>query len=228
MSEKKMRVPMLDIYRRSPFQGLLSHARKICECLEELKDGIHAYIDEDFKTAEKHFKKVQELEHEADIIKGNTRNHLPRFIFMPVDRSDFLILLNEDDAVLDHAEDVAVLMKMRPTRIPEDLKGDFRKLADTIVMTGLAMEKVVCHMTDLLETSFVEKEREQTKELIKMVHDLEYKCDRLQEKVTRHLLNDPEIDPITVLHLMKVVERMGQVADSSENAADRIRVMMGK
>lgn len=225
--KERMRAPIGQIYRRSPFNGLLEHAAKIKECLQEMNRGIHAYVDGDFETAEEHFANVSKLESQADKIKANTRNHLPRFIFMPVDRGDFINLLREDDAVLDKAEDVAVLMRMRRTEIPEPMRDEFKGLADMIVETGETMEKVVGQMANLLETSFSEREREKTKVLIHKVHENEYKCDRYQETLTRHILNT-EMDPVGVYHLMKVVERMGEIADKAENAADRVRVMMGK
>jgi uncharacterized protein Yka (UPF0111/DUF47 family) len=40
-------------------------------------------------------KKVSEIEHEADIIKGNIRNHLPSSILIPVDKGRFLWALRE-------------------------------------------------------------------------------------------------------------------------------------
>ncbi len=223
-----VRVPVVQMYRKSPFEGLLKHSSTIKECLEALQAGIGHYLDGEYEAAEEHFTRVIELEHEADKIKANTRNHLPRFIFMPVDRGDFLLLLREADSVLDYAEDVAVLLKMRRSKMPEHLKGEFRELAAQIVETGIAMEAVVEQLRYLLETSFAERERKRTKELIYRVHEMEYSCDQRQAHITKHLLNDPEMDPITVLHLMKVVDRMGGVADAAENSADRVRVMMAK
>ena len=225
--KERMRAPIGQIYRKSPFDGLLRHAAKIKECLKEMNSGVHAYVDGDFEAAEAHFERVSTLESEADKIKSNTRNHMPRFIFMPVDRGDFINLLREDDAVLDKAEDVAVLLRMRRTEIPDGMKDEFKGLSDMIVLTGETMERVVQQMANLLQTSFSEREREKTKKLIHKVHENEYKCDRYQERLTRHLLNS-DMDPIGVFHLMKVVERMGEIADKAENASDRVRVMMGK
>lgn len=223
----RMRVPIVQTYRRSPFEGLLNHASKIKECLEAMQKGVELYVDGDYEGAERYFTQVVRLESEADRIKANTRNHLPRFIFMPVNRGDFLTLLREDDSVLDHAEDVAVLLRMRATEIPEGMRDEFKEFAARIVETGEAMEQVIEQLRNLLETSFSEPERKRAKDLIYNVHHHEYHCDRYQERLTRHLLNSG-MDPISILHLMKVVEQMGEIADSAENAADRVRVMMGK
>ena len=44
-------------------------------------------------------RQISKQEHEADIIKNEIRNHLPKSIFLPVSRSDTLSFLKEQDAI---------------------------------------------------------------------------------------------------------------------------------
>jgi len=228
MTPERIRAPILQTIRKSPFSGLVMHSQRVKECIEEYQLAVKYYVDEDYKSFKKHSTKVSKIEHKADLLKGNIRNHLPKFIFMPVDKGDFLMLLKESDAILDHAEDVVKLMEMRKSKVPDELKDDFTALTDKIVETVDNYENAMDNFKTLLETSFGAKIRDETKKLIHAVHHCEYESDKIEQEISKKLFNAKDLDPITTIHLLKIVDRMGDIADHAENAADRIRAMMAK
>lgn len=226
---KHMRMPVANTLRKSPFEGLYLHAEKVKECIATLDEALRAYCDEDYDNFHIQSKKVIELEGEADQIKGNIRNHLPRFIFMPVDKADFLMLLREEDQILDYAEDTAIWLDFRHTPIPDSIKGDFMAHADKVVECVEVLQKVMQNVRDLLETSFSRKEREQTKKLIHEIHKKEYEADLLERDLTKKIFAlETELDPVSIFHLVKVVDIIAQIANHAENAGDRIRAMIAK
>ena len=81
--------------RKSPFDLLLEHMCKVRECVDLLGEGLVKYYKGDYKDFPKLTKHVSKIEHDADLIKGNIRNHLPTWIFMPVDKGRFLWALRE-------------------------------------------------------------------------------------------------------------------------------------
>ena len=106
MEKKKnhFRAPVADTLRRkSPFGQLLDHMEKIKECINILGNGLIKYYKGDYKDFSELAENVSKLEHEADIIKRNLRNHLPSSLFMPVDKGKFMWALREQDKILDHA-----------------------------------------------------------------------------------------------------------------------------
>jgi predicted phosphate transport protein (TIGR00153 family) len=226
---KHMRVPVANTFRKSPFEGLYRHSEKVKECIATLAEALRAYCNEDYDEFHRLSKRVVELEGEADQIKGNIRNHLPRFIFMPVDKADFLMLLREEDQILDYAEDTAIWLDFRHTPIPESIKKDFMIHADKVVECVDVLQKVMQNVRDLLETSFSRKEREQTKKLIHEIHKKEYEADLLERDLTKKIFAlEKELDPVSIFHLVKVVDIIAQIANHAENAGDRIRAMIAK
>ncbi|UCG67957.1 MAG: TIGR00153 family protein [Thermoplasmata archaeon] len=226
---KHVRIPVANTLRRSPFEGLYLHAEKVKECIATLDEALRAYCEGNYDDFKALTKKVAELEGEADQIKGNIRNHLPRFIFMPVDKADFLMLLREEDQILDYAEDTAVWLDFRRTPIPESIKDDFMAHADKVVECVEILQKAMENVRDLLETSFSRKEREQTKKLIHEIHKKEYEADLLERELTKKIFAlEKELDPISIFHLVKVVDIIAQIANHAENAGDRIRAMIAK
>ena len=173
--------------------------------------------------------KVAIYEHEADLIKGNIRNHLPTTLFMPVDKGKFLWALREQDKIIDHAERLVLMLDMRHTKIPKSLQKDFIEHIELVKKTVLAIEKAVENIKDLIETSFVKKEREQTKEFIHKVHQDENEADKKKYEITRGIYKlEKKLDPMDTYHLLKIVDWVDDIADHAENVGDWLRSMIAK
>ena len=224
------RAPVQETFRRkSPFNQLLEHMEKVRECIDLLGDGIIRYYKGDYKDFSEISKKVSKIEHEADLIKGNLRNHLPSSLFMPVDKGKFLWALREQDAILDHAENLAHMLDMRHTKIPKELQPVFIDHAKLVVKTVKAMEDAVSNIRDLVESSFVKREREQTKQYIYKVHEMEYKADKKKYDLTKGIYSmEKKLDPMDVYHLLKIADWVDDIADHAENVADWLRAMIAK
>ena len=231
MKEKNhFRAPVADTFRRkSPFGQLLEHMEKVRECTDILGKGLIKYYKGDYKGFSDLAKKVSELEHEADMIKRNLRNHLPTSLFMPVDKGKFMWALREQDKILDHAENLVRMLDMRRTKIPKELQDVFIDHAKLVMKTVEAMQDAVGNIKDLVETSFVKREREQTKKFIYSVHELEWKADQKKYEMTKGIYKlEKKLDPMDVYHLLKIADWVDDIADHAENVADWLRAMIAK
>ena len=228
--KERYRTPVVDTFRRkSPFGQLLEHMCKVKECICILGEGLEKYYKGDFKDFSKLSEEVSKIEHEADLIKSNIRNHLPTHLLMPVDKGKFMWALREQDAILDHAENLAIMLDMRHTKIPKKLQKVFIEHAKHVVKTVEAMEDAVSNLCDLIETSFVKREREQTKEFIYKVHEYEYKADQKKYEMTKGIYKlEKKLNPMDVYHLLKIADWVDDIADHAENVADWLRAMIAK
>ncbi len=228
--ENHFRAPIKDTLRKkSPFNQLLVHMGKVRECIDILGEGLINYYKGDYKDFTEIAKKVSKIEHEADLIKSNIRNHLPKHLFMPVDKGKFMWALREQDAILDHAENLVIMLDMRHTKIPKKLQSLFIDHVKLVVDTVHAMEDAVCNIRDLIETSFVKREREQTKEFIYKVHEIEYIADIKKYDMTKGIYSlEKKLDPMDVYHLLKIADWVDDIADHAENVADWLRAMIAK
>jgi len=221
-----MRMPVFRTFTRSPFDGLLKHATKVKQCTAALQQAMEAYCKGKYKEFKELADKVSELEEEADWIKGNIRNHLPRGIWMPVDKADFLMALKEQDAILDFAEDAVIWLSFRRTPIPPDLRERFldhlSKVVDTVTILEQVMEDV-----KLLVTSPRRRERELCKKRLREVHHKEWEADQVERRLALDLFNN-DLDPVSLFHLLKVVDLIGDIANHAENVGDRVRAMLAR
>jgi predicted phosphate transport protein (TIGR00153 family) len=224
------RAPLSETYRRkSPFDQLVNHMIKVRECIDLLRDGIINYYKGKYKGFSELAEKISTIEHEADIIKGNIRNHLPNSLLMPVDKGKFLWALREQDAILDHAENLVQMLDMRHTKIPKELQGLFIEHVNLVAETVLAMEKAVENIKDLIEASFIKKERDETKEYIHKVHEVEYKADKKKYDLTKKIYEmEKTLKPMDEYHLLKIADWVDDIADHAENVADWLRSMIAR
>jgi predicted phosphate transport protein (TIGR00153 family) len=221
------RIPILRALRVSPFDKLLEHAQKVKECITVLRDCLTSYCEGDYKKSEKLSQKVIELEHEADLIKGNITAHLPKGILLPVDTGVFLRLLNEQDAILDFAEDTVVWLHFRKTKVPNNIKEELLKHLYKVLECIEAFERTVIHVKEIISFAASKQLREKMKETVKEVHRKEWEDDQIERELARKIFNLP-IDPLSVYHLLRLTDLIGKIASHAENAADRIRTMMAR
>jgi predicted phosphate transport protein (TIGR00153 family) len=199
------------------------------KCIDLLGDGLVDYYKGNYKNISKLAEKVSKIEHKADLIKSNIRNHLPSSLFMPVDKGKFMLALKEQDCILDHADNLVRMLDMRHTKIPKNLQKDFIEHSKRVMKTVGAMQDAVGNIKDLVETSFVKRERDQTKEFIYKVHKLEYEADLKKYEITKGIYKmENKLKPMDVYHLIKIADWVDDIADHAENVADWLRAMIAK
>lgn len=221
MGAKYRRSSLEETFFESPFDGLRKHSLIIKRAIKELKIGVNDYIDGDYEKAEEHFEKVSKLEHKADKVKIHIRENLPSFIFMPITRDDFMTLLRESDSILDHAEDVAVLLPMREEPVPDFISEELKEFLSKVFETVEDLEKLMDTFSELLESSFGKKSKEEARFFQEKISHSEWEADKIEKKIAKKLFNY-DAKPLEAVHLLKVIDRMDSIADHSENVADMI------
>lgn len=220
-----IRIPLLDALRKSPFDGLTEHAARVKECIKIWKQAVSAYIEKNYNEFDKLSKKVQKLEHEADLIKGNINAHLPKGIRMPVYKSDFMLCLKEQDSILDFAEDTVIWLSFKKVDL-EPVKDDLLELLQKITETVETLEKVALNIQAFF-TGWKKTKRAEMKELLKQVHTQEWESDRLEKKLSKKIFNS-DYEAIDIYYISKLISLIADIANHAENGGDKIRAMIAK
>ncbi|MCB1871680.1 MAG: DUF47 family protein, partial [Gammaproteobacteria bacterium] len=90
--------PISAMFGKSPFKAMQKHMRIVDECVAEVPGLFQALVDNDAALISQK-DKIFEKEEAADELKNTLRHHLPKSIFMPVDRRDLLELLDMQDSI---------------------------------------------------------------------------------------------------------------------------------
>ena len=91
--------PFLQMFARSPFKPMQEHIAKAQECAIELVPFFEAVMADDWDKAKIIQQKIAVLEGDADAMKKEIRQNLPKSIFLPVPRTDLLEVLRMQDRV---------------------------------------------------------------------------------------------------------------------------------
>ena len=113
---QKSTIPML--FGKSPFKALQTHMREVVDCARDVRPLIQALADSDQAEVDKIKNRIFGHEAKADEIKNELRLHLPKSLFMPVDRRDLLEILHLQDTIANRAQDIAGLLFERKMTIP--------------------------------------------------------------------------------------------------------------
>ncbi len=223
-----MRAPLKELIRRSPFEGLLHHGEKVLEGIRLLKDVLSLYDKGEVEKAEPLIEKIYEIEREADYIKGNIRNHLHKYIWLPVDKGDLLTCLKELDAVIDCAQDICVWLTLCEEKIPKLIQDKLFELLERDIETVELTIKALKLGIEYLRHPFLKRKlRKEVKEILKEVHDKEDETDLIEREIGKTIFK-AKLDPRATFVFLHLNVLLGRIADHAANAGDQIRVMIAR
>ena len=217
------------LFGKSPFGPLTQHAQRVRETVILIPPLFDAFLAGNHEQTRQIYEQISKLEHKADIIKADIRDHLPKSLMMPVDRGDVLLFLKEQDKLADRAEDLGVLLTMRPTPAPAVLHDSVRALVSSVLEAAEGWFSLAVDLPELEDASFAAHEVARVMEQIRTISNLEWEADKRQaEAGTALFQHERELDAVSVVLWMRIHRVLGSVADHAENTADLLRVMLAK
>jgi predicted phosphate transport protein (TIGR00153 family) len=221
---------MLNIARlfgKSPFAALQGHMKKVALCIERLSDIFNAFSKMDMEKIEKLVADLSRMEHEADLTKNDIRNHLSKSLFLPIDRAHFLEILSVQDSIADKAEDVGVLLTLKPLDSFRDFHANLIAFFRTNELVFLDAKQIIEEIDELLESSFGGLEAEKVKAMVENTAAREHEANKMQKQLMKQLFTHGETLSVPIFNLwMRLIEEIGAIAHLSERLANRIRMIL--
>lgn len=215
-----------DLFGVSPFKLIVNHARKIHECVNLVRPIADAIIKGDMDALRDLHKKMSDTEYQADMIKDEIREKMPRRIMLPVNRDDLFNLVRQLDRMADDAEDFAVVATFRKLDMPESIRTKFLALADKVIQTSEALLNIAEDMAELQREAF---QGDKAHEVLNKIHyacRLEWESDKLSRDLARAYYSIEGMDPVTIMILDKLSNALAWIADSAENVGKNLRLMI--
>lgn len=218
-----------ELFAKSPFGPLVEHTKKVHECVEMIRPLMEALVNEDYDEIRRLQDRISKLEYEADTIKHNVRDHLPRRYFMPVDRVDLAGFISSQDNIADKTEDFAVILTLRKTKLHPDVMDKFFEFVDQIFQVTGTLLTAAIELNNLAEASFSGAEAKVVLSLLKGLNEEEWKADRMARSLSKDVYSlEKQLDPITIIFYEKMILTLGAIANEAENAGDMLRTMILK
>jgi len=195
----------------------LDHFARVSEALNHLRDLIVSYLqnNNNFKQSSL---LIHQSENEADKVKQAIEAKLYAGAFLPINRGDYIMLAEFIDRIANQAETTANLIVLTRPEIPNFLNNDLIELLDRGIASFDAFKSA-------LET--MDKDIDQVKDAIIRVTAFETEADRIEWETIKKLFKS-DLDLCRKLHIRELVEDIAIISDLSEDAAERLGVMVVK
>lgn len=218
---------ILNLFGRSPFAPLQSHMDQVAKCVHLLPDLFKALQEKNYPAADQVSEKISEMEHFADLTKNDIRNHLPKTLFLPIDRGHLLEILSTQDRIADAAEDVAVLTSLKPLVLLDSFKEDFELFLTKNIEAFDQAQRIIKEIHELLESSFGGIEAQKVRAMVEDVSFKEHEADLIQRKLLKKLIqSENEMSYATYNLWQGIFQGIASVSNLSENLANRIRMTL--
>jgi predicted phosphate transport protein (TIGR00153 family) len=221
--------PFMQLFGQSPFKPLQEHMCIVVQCANEVPGLFEAVLAGDKDGVDELRNRIYAFENQADAIKNELRTHLPKSMFMPVDRRDLLEILDIQDSIADTAQDIAGMMVVRGMRLPEAIHDPILILTRRCVDACNQLAKIMDEMDELVETGFRGPEADKVMYMIDELNKIESDTDVLAITVMRQLFqHEDEIGPISTIMWDRVIHWIGDLANFAERAGNRHRLLLAR
>ncbi|MGQ0286732.1 TIGR00153 family protein [Pasteurellaceae bacterium 22721_9_1] len=220
---------ILGLFAHSPLKPLQQHSDTVTEACSLLVPFFEATFANNWQEAEELRLRISETERRADTLKREIRLKLPRGLFLPIDRTDLLELVTQQDKLANYAKDIAGRMVGRNLGIPSELQENFMSFLCRSLDATVQAHRVIDEMDQLLETGFRGRELHFVNNMITELDTIEDDTDQMQIKL-RLMLREIEdrYNPIDVMFLYKIFEWIGVLADQAQRVGSRIELMLAR
>lgn len=221
--------PIASLMGSSPFKPMQAHMRIVRECVSEVPGLFEALIAGNQEEVAAHKERIFAKEQEADDLEHNLRAHLPKSLFMPVDRRDFLDVLTVQDSIADTAQDIAGLMIERDMSVPEEMKEPLSALVQRCVDTCNHAATIIEELDELLEMGFRGKEVTKVEEMVAKLNKVEDETDEMGMELARILFSkEDDMKPVSVIFWYQMIQWIGDLADNAEEVGNRMRLLIAR
>jgi len=217
------------MFGKSPFKALQAHMGIVKECVLEVPLLFDSLIAGDQQALTTQQEKIFAKEEEADIMVDELRIHLPRSLFMAVDRRDLLDLLKLQDNIADTAQDIAGLMMERDMTVPQEMVEPLKALVQRCVDTCIHAATIVERIDELIETGFRGREASDVETLVEELSSIEDETDQMGRDLVQLLFSmEDDMKPVSVMFWYQMIQWVGNLGDHAEDVGNQMRLLIAK
>jgi len=211
---------------RSPIGPMQEHMSAVVECAREVVPLVDAMSDGDIEKIRECRDRIDALEHKADEIKNEIRDHLPRRLMLAIERRDMLAILDSQDSIADVTQDIAELADQRGMTVPDILKEPIRALSTRVVAACEQAGRIINELDELVETGFTGNTTARVEEMISELGHIETETDELQDRACRVIFGIENDLGVSAVYLHKTVQWIANLADHAERVGNRLRLLI--
>ena len=207
------------------FELFHAHAQAVEDTVNHMLTAVNVAADgEDPKEA---IEATIAAELNADNVKNDLRRRVGSGKWNLLMRSDdFYHMLARQDRIADYAQNVAEQLSFRPLYDNAEAKALLKEMAGAVAKTAATYEDAVEALRDLTLSGYTKAGREKLGELIDDVNLAEHESDLVESRAAGFVFSIGEDDPLAAVHMYRVLQRLDDVSNACETAANAFLPMV--
>ena len=203
------------------FELFHTHAEAVEKTVIHMLEAVN--VAADGNDPSKEIEETVSAELRADNIKSALRKKIGLGQWSLVLRSeDFLVMISKQDRIADYAQNVAEQLSFRPLYDNAEARGMLKEMAEAVAKTTALYEDSVAELLDLTLSGYTKAGRERLMELIDAVNLAEHEADLVESRAAAFVFSHGEDAPLAAVHMYRVLQRMDDVANACETAANAL------
>jgi len=224
-------VSVYENFEQEPFAPLSEHMEKVQECVSLVKPMFEALGRQDYDQLQVLSKQIFKVEHQADQVKKEIRERMPKSFYLPIFRGDLLAYLKLQDDIADSCEDLAVILTLKKLSMPEVIAGDVNGLVDECLKTCELIFACSEHLKGLAENDFSKEGGRIAKilDLVDQAEQAEWETDKAEYHLAQKLFTlEDEMKATDIFLWSNMLQQLGRLANHADKTAERLRRMLVK
>ena len=210
-----------DVGRPTYFELFHTHAEAVEKTVIHMLEAVN--VAADGNDPSKEIEETVSAELRADNIKSALRKKIGLGQWSLFLRSeDFLGMISKQDRIADYAQNVAEQLSFRPLYDNAEARGMLKEMAEAVAKTTALYEDSVAELLDLTLSGYTKAGRERLRELIDAVNLAEHEADLVESRAAAFVFSHGEDAPLAAVHMYRVLQRMDDVANACETAANAL------
>ena len=201
------------------FELFHSHAEIVEETVEHMLTAVSKATSGEDPSEEIQATIASELK--ADELKNVLRERVGSSEWKLLINSDeFIYMLGRQDRIADYAQNVAEQLSFRELYDNKEARKLVMEMAESVKKTASIYEDTVLHLRKLTLSGHTKADKEELRKLIHDVNVSEHEADMAESRAAGFVFSSGSDDPLAAVHMYRVLQRLDDVANACEDAAN--------
>ena len=206
-------------YDPTVFELFHTHAEAVENTVNHMLSAVKKATDGE--DASEEINATIEAELKADDFKIALREKVSSIgCKLLIDSDEFLYMLGRQDRIADYAQNVAEQLSFRELYENKEARMMVVEMAEAVQKTAAVYEDTVLHLRNLTLSGYTKKGRTELRDLIYQVNLAEHEADIVESRAAGFVFREGSDDPLAAVHMYRVLQRLDDVANACEDAAN--------
>jgi PiT family inorganic phosphate transporter len=201
------------------FELFHSHALIVEETVEHMLTAVEKATNGEDPSEE--IKATIESELRADELKNSLRTKIGGSEWkLLIDSGEFIYMLGRQDRIADYAQNVAEQLSFRELYDNAEARKMLFEMAESVKKTTSIYEDTVLHLKNLSLSGHTKTDKDKLRDFIHKVNVAEHETDLVESRAAGFVFSSGSDDPLAAVHMYRVLQRLDDVANACEDAAN--------